>query len=120
MKPPLVYDPYLAPADATRLGVTSVPLDLLLFESDYVSIHCPLTDETRGLIGERELAMMKPTAYLINTARGGIVDEAALDAALRANRLAGAAIDCFENEPLAAPPSFADLDNVLLAPHCIA
>ena len=63
---------------------------------------------------------MKPTAYLINTARGGIVDEAALDAALRDKRIAGAAIDCFANEPLTAPPSFADLDNVLLAPHCIA
>ena len=63
---------------------------------------------------------MKPTAYLINTARGGIVDEAALEAALRQKRIAGAAIDCFENEPLTAPPSFADLDNVLLAPHCIA
>jgi phosphoglycerate dehydrogenase-like enzyme/2-keto-3-deoxy-L-rhamnonate aldolase RhmA len=120
MKPTLVFDPYLSAADATRFGVTSVSLDRLFFESDFVSIHCPLTDETRGLIGERELAMMKPTAYLINTARGGIVDEDALDAALRSKRIAGAAIDCFEGEPLAAPPSFADLDNVLLAPHCIA
>jgi phosphoglycerate dehydrogenase-like enzyme/2-keto-3-deoxy-L-rhamnonate aldolase RhmA len=120
MKPPLVYDPYLPAADATRHGVTSVSLDRLLYESDFVSIHCPLTDETRGLIGERELAMMKPTSYLLNTARGGIVNEAALEAALRGKKLAGAAIDCFENEPLAAPPRFADLDNVLLAPHCIA
>jgi phosphoglycerate dehydrogenase-like enzyme/2-keto-3-deoxy-L-rhamnonate aldolase RhmA len=120
MKPPLVYDPYLSAADATRHGVTSVSLDRLLYDSDFVSIHCPLTNETRGLLGERELAMMKPTAYLINTARGGIVDEAALDATLRARKIAGAAIDCFENEPLATPPSFADLDNVILAPHCIA
>jgi len=120
MKPPLVYDPYLPAADATRHGVTSVALDRLLYESDFVSIHCPLTDETRGLIGERELGMMKPAAFLLNTARGGIVDEAALDAALREGKIAGAAIDCFENEPLAAPPRFADLDNVLLAPHCIA
>lgn len=120
MKPPLVYDPFITPAEAARLGVNLVPLDKLLFESDFVSIHCPLTDETRGLIGVRELIMMKPTAYLINTARGGIVDESALDAALRQQRIAGAAIDCFVNEPLAAPPSFADLDHVLLAPHCVA
>jgi phosphoglycerate dehydrogenase-like enzyme/2-keto-3-deoxy-L-rhamnonate aldolase RhmA len=120
MKPPLVYDPFLKPADAARFGVNLVPLDRLLFESDFVSIHCPLTAETADLIGARELAMMKPTAYLINTARGGIVDEVALDAALREGRLAGAAIDCFVGEPLAAPPPFADLDNVLLAPHAIA
>ena len=120
MKPPLVYDPFITPAEAARLGVSLVPLDKLLFESDFVSVHCPLTDETRGLIGVRELIMMKPSAYLINTARGGIVDEAALEAALRQKRIAGAAIDCFENEPLTAPPPFADLDNVLLAPHCIA
>jgi len=120
MAPPLVYDPFISAAEATRLGVSLVPLDQLLYQSDFVSIHCPLTDATRDLIGTRELTMMKPTAYLINTARGGIVDEAALDAALREKRIAGAAIDCFENEPLAAPPSFADLDNVLLAPHCIA
>jgi phosphoglycerate dehydrogenase-like enzyme len=120
MKPPLVYDPFVKPEDAARLGVTLVPLDKLLYESDFVSIHCPLNDQTRDLIGARELGMLKPTAYLINTARGGIVNEAALDTALRERRIAGAAIDCFENEPLAAPPSFADLDNVLLAPHCIA
>jgi phosphoglycerate dehydrogenase-like enzyme len=120
MKPPLVYDPFVKPADATRLGVTLIPLDRLLYESDFVSIHCPLNDQTRNLIGARELALMKPSAYLINTARGGIVDEVALDQVLREGKIAGAAIDCFENEPLAAPPSFASLDNVLLAPHCIA
>jgi phosphoglycerate dehydrogenase-like enzyme len=120
MKPPLVYDPFVSAADATRFGVTIVTLDRLLFESDFVSVHCPLSDQTRDLIGARELGMMNRTAYLINTARGGIVDEAALDAALRENRIAGAAVDCFATEPLAAPPAFADLDNVLLAPHCIA
>jgi phosphoglycerate dehydrogenase-like enzyme/2-keto-3-deoxy-L-rhamnonate aldolase RhmA len=120
MTPPLVYDPFVSAADATRIGVSLVPLDRLLFESDFVSIHCPLNDHTRDLIGPRELGMMKRTAYLINTARGGIVDEAALDAALRENRIAGAAVDCFSSEPLAAPPAFGDLDNVLLAPHCIA
>ena len=120
MKPPLVFDPFAGPEEAARLGVNVVPLDRLLFEADFVSIHCPLNDQTRNLIGARELAMMKPTAYFINTARGGIVDEAALDAALRGKRIAGAAIDCYEYEPLAAPPVFAALDNVLLAPHCIA
>jgi phosphoglycerate dehydrogenase-like enzyme/2-keto-3-deoxy-L-rhamnonate aldolase RhmA len=120
MKPPLVYDPFISASDATRLGVTLVPLDRLLFESDFVSIHCPLNEQTRDLIGARELGMMKPTAYLVNTARGGIVDEAALDEVLRQGKIAGAAIDCFEGEPLTAPPSLASLDNVLLAPHCIA
>jgi phosphoglycerate dehydrogenase-like enzyme len=120
MKPPLAYDPFVKPEDAARLGVTLVPLDKLLYESDFVSIHCPLNDHTRDLIGARELGMMKPTAYLINTARGGIVDEAALDEVLRGGKIAGAAIDCFENEPLTSPPAFATLDNVLLAPHCIA
>jgi phosphoglycerate dehydrogenase-like enzyme/2-keto-3-deoxy-L-rhamnonate aldolase RhmA len=120
MKRPLVYDPFVSAADATRLGVTPVTLDRLLIESDFVSVHCPLNDQTRDLVGPREFGMMKRTAYLINTARGGIVDEAALDAALRENRIAGAAVDCFAAEPLAAPPAFADLDNVLLAPHCIA
>jgi phosphoglycerate dehydrogenase-like enzyme/2-keto-3-deoxy-L-rhamnonate aldolase RhmA len=120
MKPPLVFDPFLKPDDATRHGVSAVSLDRLLLESDFVSIHCPLTEQTRNLIGERELNRMKPTAYLLNTARGGIVNEAALDAALRAKRIAGAAIDCFDAEPLREPPAFALLDNVLTAPHCIA
>ncbi len=120
MKPPLVFDPFLAQADAIRHGVNLVPLDKLLFDSDFVSIHCPLTEQTRNLIGERELATMKSTAYLLNTARGGIVNEAALIAALREKRIAGAALDCFDNEPLTEPPPFAEFDNVLLAPHCIA
>lgn len=116
MKPPLVFDPFVKAADGVRL----VSLDELLRESDFVSIHCPLNEKTEGLIGERELRLMKPTAYLLNTARGGIVDEAALEDALRENRIAGAAIDCFEKEPLESPPSFALMDNVLTAPHCIA
>ncbi|MCI0699866.1 MAG: aldolase/citrate lyase family protein, partial [Planctomycetia bacterium] len=77
MKPPLVYDPFVKPVDATRAGVTLVSLDQLLFQSDFVSIHCPLTAQTLNLIGARELALMKPSAFLINTARGGIVDEIA-------------------------------------------
>ena len=120
MKTPLVFDPFVSAADAAKLGVRLVSLDELLAEADFVSIHCPLTEGTRNLIGVRELALMKPTAYLLNTARGGIVDEIALHAALRDDRIAGAAIDCFEREPLTAAPAFAELDNVLLAPHCIA
>jgi phosphoglycerate dehydrogenase-like enzyme len=116
MKTPLVFDPFVKSASGVRL----VSLDELLRESDFVSVHCPLNDQTRDLISTRELRKLKHTAYLINTARGGIVNEFALDTALREHRIAGAAIDCFENEPLTAPPSFADLDNVLLAPHCIA
>jgi phosphoglycerate dehydrogenase-like enzyme/2-keto-3-deoxy-L-rhamnonate aldolase RhmA len=120
MKPPLVFDPYLSPAAAAENGARAVPLDTLHAEADFVSIHCPLTDETRGLIGARELARMKPTAYLLNTARGGIVDESALQQALAERTIAGAALDCFAREPLTEPPAFANLDNVLLAPHCIA
>ncbi len=88
--------------------------------ADFVSIHCPLNDSTRNLVGAAQLALMKGEAYLINTARGGIVDEDALFEALRAGRIAGAAIDCFVGEPLKKSHRFGQLDNVLLAPHSIA
>jgi phosphoglycerate dehydrogenase-like enzyme len=117
---PIAYDPFVDPAVAAKLGVQLVPLDELLRRSDFVSIHCPLTDQTRNLIGARELALMKPGAYLINTARGGIVDEDALFDALAERRLAGAAIDCFATEPLTAPHRLGELENVILAPHSIA
>ena len=98
-------------------------LDELLAEADFVSVHCPLTEATRGLLGARELAKMKRGSYLINTARGGIVDEAALLAELQngGGRIAGAALDCFAVEPLApghVHPLFAH-PNVVAAPHCI-
>lgn len=117
---PLVYDPFAPPEVLAELGVRGVGLDELLRESDFVSVHCPLNADTRGLLGARELSLMKPTAYLLNTARGGIIDEDALYAALRSHRIAGAALDCFEIEPVMAPHRFGDLDNVLLAPHSIA
>jgi phosphoglycerate dehydrogenase-like enzyme len=120
MKPPLVFDPYVDDATAASVGARKVALDELLRESDFVSIHCPLTEQTRGLIGAPQLALMRPTAYLLNTARGGIVDEAALYDALKGSRLAGAALDCFAQEPVLTPPRLAELDNVLFAPHCIA
>ena len=120
MKGPLAFDPYVDGTAAEGLGVKLVDLDELLARADFVSVHCPLTDETRGLIGGRELALMRPEAYLINTARGGIVDEEALYDALKSRRIAGAAIDCFATEPVTSPHRFGELDNVLLAPHSIA
>ena len=113
----LYYDVERAPEEVEReLNAQYVDLETLLKESDYISIHTPLTPETRHMIGERELRMMKPTAYLINTARGPIVDEAALVRALKEGWIKGAALDVFENEP-ELTPGLAELDNVVLAPH---
>jgi phosphoglycerate dehydrogenase-like enzyme len=120
MNAPLVYDPYADASVIAALGCKKVSLQELLEASDFVSLHCPLNDQTRNLMGASELSRMKPTAYLINTARGGIVDENALHAALVEGRLAGAALDCFEVEPPSGPSRFAAMDNVLLAPHAIA
>src|SRR5439155_621197 len=120
MKRPLAFDPFANAEMAATLGVRLVALEELLRQADFVSIHCPLTEKTRGLIGARELALMKPDAYLLNTARGGIVDEDALYDALRNRRIAGAAIDCFAQEPVTSPHRFGELENVLLAPHSIA
>src|SRR5262249_38180776 len=94
----LAADPYVSPTVAAELGVTLVDLDTLLLESDVVSVLVTLTDETRHLIGTRELSLMKPSAYLINTARGGCVDEAALLEALDGGQIAGAAIDTWQDE----------------------
>lgn len=97
-------------------GYRRVPLDTLLQEADFVSLHTPLTTETRHLIGARELSLMKPTAMLINTARGAVIDETALADALRQKRIAGAALDVFENEPHVTELLYR-LDNVVLTPH---
>lgn len=120
MSPPIAFDPYVTPELAKSLGVRMVGLDELLATADFVSIHCPLNESTRDLIGKRELDLMKPGAYLLNTARGGIVDEDALLEVLSQRRIAGAAIDVFAEEPVVRPHRFGTLDNVLLAPHCIA
>lgn len=120
MRQPIAFDPFPNQEAADKLGVRLVSLDELMREADFVSLHCPLTDQTRNLIGSKQIAMMKPTAYLINTARGGIVNEDALYDALKSSRIAGAALDCFEVEPVTAPSRFRAFDNVLLAPHCIA
>ena len=113
----LVYDPYIPESHVTALGGKWVGLDELLAESDFVSIHCPLTAETRGIIGERQLGLMKPSAYLINAARGGIANEDALWAALKQREIAGAALDVVENEPPAKDHPLFQLDNVILTPH---
>jgi phosphoglycerate dehydrogenase-like enzyme len=115
----LGHDPYVQKAPD---GVKLTSLDELLRESDVVSVHVMLTNETRGLLGRRELAMMKPTAYLINTSRGHIVDEHALAQALNDGKLAAAAIDTFAEEPtpLSNPLFQVDPDRLILTGHCIA
>jgi phosphoglycerate dehydrogenase-like enzyme len=114
----LAHDPY-ARRDDLPPGVALVDLDTLLRESDFVSINCPLTRETRHLIGGAQLEAMKPTAYLINTARGPIVDERALCEALAAGRLAGAGLDVFEQEPTPADNPILALPNVIVTPHAL-
>ena len=105
------------PEAEAHIGLEWRDLDDLLHESDYVSLHVALTPETRGLIGARELGLMKLTAVLVNTARGGVVDQAALVAALAARRIGGAALDVFAVEPLPADHPILGLDNVVVAPH---
>jgi D-3-phosphoglycerate dehydrogenase len=113
----LAADPYLAEAPA---GVEIVELDDLLEQSDFVVCLCPLTDETRGLVDARRLALLKPTAFLLNVARGPIVDQLALTEALRERRIAGAALDVFEREPIDPDDELLGLDNVILSPHAVA
>jgi phosphoglycerate dehydrogenase-like enzyme len=105
-------------ADTTGpLGVELVDKDSLFRRADVVTIHLVLSARTRGLVGDRELAAMKSTAFLVNTARGPIVDEAALMAALRSRRIAGAGLDVYDKEPLPADHPLRRLDNVVLTPH---
>jgi len=110
-------DPY---ASSPPPGVELTALDELLAAAEFVVVLCPLTEETRGLIDARRLALMRPDAFLVNVARGPIVDQAALTDALREHRIAGAALDVFEQEPLAQNDPLRSLDNVMLAPHAVA
>lgn len=112
----LAHDPFVPEERARTLGVELVSLQELLRESDFLTVHTTLTEGTRHLIGEAELRQMKPTARIINTARGGIIDEKALEAALAEDRLAGAALDVFETEPLTSHPLF-DNERVVVTPH---
>ena len=113
----IAYDPYLSPAECRAPGAEPVALDELLRQADFVTLHCPRTAETMGMIGGREFALMKPTAYFITTARGGITDEAALCDALGAARIAGAGVDVFLEEPPPADHPLTRFENVVLSPH---
>ncbi len=112
----IAYDPYIQPARAAQLGVRLVGLEELLRESDFISIHLPKTPETVGLIGEKELQLVKPGVRIVNAARGGLVDEQALADAIAEGRVAGAGIDVYAKEPCTASPLFA-FDNVVATPH---
>ena len=113
----LAYDPYLTAEQIAARGATKVELDELLRRSDYVTVHCPRSSETFGMFGAAQFAAMKPSAYFINTARGGIHDEAALAAALRDGRIAGAGLDVFLKEPPDPDHPLLNMDNVIASPH---
>ena len=114
----IAYDPYLR-ADNTPRNIRPVGLEELLRRSDVVSLHVPLNAATRGIIGEKELLLMKPDAILVNTARGGLIDEAALVRILKIGRLSGVGLDVFESEPLAPAHPLRQFDRVILTPHVL-
>jgi phosphoglycerate dehydrogenase-like enzyme len=116
----LAFDPYASGERASHLGVEMVSLEELLRASDYVLVNCPLTPETRGLLGKPQFALMKPDAVIINTARGPIINEAALIDALQSGQIRGAALDVFEKEPLSIDSPLIAMDDVILSSHSIA
>lgn len=116
----IAHDPGLSEARASELGVRLVSLETLFRDSDIVTVNCPLSKATRGLVNAQLLALMKPTAYLVNTARGPIVDQKALTEVLKARRIAGAGLDVFDPEPPGAHDELLTLENVILAPHNVA
>ena len=115
----IAHDPYADPAVASGLGVRLVGLEELFGESDVLSVSCPLNDETHHIVNAERLALMKPSAYLINTSRGPVVDEAALARALEERRIAGAGLDVFEEEPSPVDNPLYRLDNVIVTPHAL-
>jgi len=112
----IAYDPFVTPEIFADCGAESVDLDTLITQADYLTLHCPLIDKTRGIIGTYELAKMKKTAMIINCARGGLIDEAALYDALKQGIIAGAALDVYEQEPPKESPLL-ELDNIVFTPH---
>jgi len=116
----VAYDPYVDAATAARHGVQKVEFDELLRRADFISVHCPLTDQTRHLLSHREFDLMKEGAFVVNTSRGPIIDEAALAAALRSGKVWGAGLDVFEREPLPADSPLRDFDNAVFTPHVSA
>lgn len=116
----LAYSPHADPATAQALGARLTSLEEVLGESDFVSLHCRLTEQTRGLLGRDQLALLRPTAYLVNVARGELIDPPALVEALQARRIAGAGLDVFAEEPLPPGDPLTRLDNVILTPHWLA
>jgi phosphoglycerate dehydrogenase-like enzyme len=116
----LAFDPYVSQETLAQLGVEMVDLRTLFEESDFIAINCPLNDETEGMINAELLSLMKPSAYLVNTARGPIINQDDLTAALQSNQIAGAGLDVFEQEPLPPDHPLVQLDNVILAPHGMA
>jgi phosphoglycerate dehydrogenase-like enzyme len=116
----LVADPHVPATDIEQLGARLVPLDELLVDSDFVVVACLLNEETRHLVNAARLGLMKPSAYLVNVARGPIVDESALVAALRTRQIAGAALDVFEQEPVQPDNSLLSMDNVIVTPHALS
>lgn len=112
----IAYDPYLPPKVAAERGITLTTLEALLLDSDFVSVHAALTEETRHMMGAKQFALMKKSAYVVNVARGEIVDEAALAAAIESREIAGAALDVFETEPPSGSPLL-EMDATSLSPH---
>jgi len=115
----IAHDPYVSDTYAQQLGVELVDIDTVFRESDVLTVHCPLNEETRAIVNAERLSLMKPTAYLINTSRGPVVDEAALIDALQRDAIAGAGIDVFEQEPPAPDNPLLHMDHVLLGPHAL-
>lgn len=113
----LAYDPFLSAEAAKRLGIEMASLEEIYRKADFITVHVPLTEQTRGMIGTQAISMMKPSTILVNCARGGIVDEAALAEALKSKRIAAAALDVFEKEPLPKDHPFLTLENVVMTPH---
>jgi phosphoglycerate dehydrogenase-like enzyme len=116
----LAFSPHADRDQAAAIGIRLTSLDELLREADFVSLHCRLTGQTRHILGAAQLALMKPTAYVVNVARGALIDQLALVAALRDRRLAGAGLDVFETEPLPLTDPLLGLDNVIVTPHWLA